>query len=125
MEEKNEHHSAALNALDGYRQLIPTKDRRLSCRVALSFPMEVCGESPFNAQPVKVNAANFSAKGVYFVSPEAYLAGQLLYVTVKLPGDPPRGSSDVFLTVRCRIQRVEPLSVQGAKRFGVAVSLDE
>ena len=100
-------------------------DRRSTRRFALSLPVEARGESPFNPQPVKGRTQNVSAKGIYFACDEAYMAGQLLHVKMRLSGDKTAGIDSILLTVRCRVQRVSKISMSGAGRFGVAVALDE
>ena len=100
-------------------------DRRGTRRFALSLPVEARGESPFNPQPVEGRTQNVSAKGIYFVCDEAYMSGQLLHIKMKLSGDKAAGTDSIFLTVRCRVQRVDKMSTNGAGRFGVAVALDE
>jgi hypothetical protein len=99
-------------------------DRRGSHRLALRLPVEVCGESPFNPQTFHGRTRDISANGVYFFCEEAYIAGQLLHITMRLSGDPVTGSDRISLTLRCRIQRVEVISQNGLKTFGVAVALD-
>ena len=100
-------------------------DRRCSRRLALSLPIEVCGESPFNPQTFHGSTRDIAAKGVYFFCEEAYMVGQLVHVTIRLSGDPAAGSDRVSLTLRCRVQRVEELIQIAATIFGVAVALDE
>jgi hypothetical protein len=53
------------------------------------------------------------------------MKGQLVHVTISLSGGPIAGSGSIFLTLRCRVQRVEKISENGSKLFGVAVALDE
>jgi hypothetical protein len=53
------------------------------------------------------------------------MVGHLLYVTMRLSGDPVAGSDRVSLKLRCRVQRVEEIIRNGSKAFGVAVVLDE
>jgi hypothetical protein len=100
-------------------------DRRCSRRFALSLPIEVSGESPFNPQTFRGRTRDIAANGVYFFCEEAYMAGQLVDVTIRLSGDLLAGSDRVSLTLRCRVQRSEKISQNGSKRFGVAVALDE
>ena len=100
-------------------------DRRSTRRFALSLPVEACGGSPFKSQPVKGRTRNVSANGIYFVCDEACMAGQLLHITMKLSGEKMGGTDSIFVTVRCRVQRVEEIFQIGLKRFGVAVALDE
>jgi hypothetical protein len=101
------------------------RDRRGSRRLALRLPIEVCGESPFNPQTFYGRTRDIAPKGVYFFCEEAYMAGQLLHVTMRLFGDPVTGSDRISLTLRYRIQRVEEISQNGSKAFGVAAALDE
>ena len=100
-------------------------NRRSSRRFALSLPVEACGESPFKTQPIKGRTRNVSANGIYFVCDEACMAGQLLYITMKLPGDKLDHADGIFLRVRCRVRRVEEMLQNGSKAFGIAVALDE
>jgi hypothetical protein len=100
-------------------------DPRCSRRFVLSLPIEVSGESPFNTQTFRGRTRDIAANGVYFFCEEAYMAGQLVHVTIRLSGDLVADSDSVSLTLRCRVQRVEKISQNGLKTFGVAVALDE
>jgi hypothetical protein len=100
-------------------------DRRCSRRFALSLPIEVSGESPFNPQTFRGRTRDIAANGIYFFCKEAYMAGQLVHVTVRLSGDSVAFSDRVSLTLRCRVQRVEEIVRNASKIFGVAVALDE
>jgi hypothetical protein len=102
-----------------------TNGRRVSERWAMSQSIEVCGESPFNPQTYRARTSDISAKGLYFVCEEAYMKGQLVHVTISLSGGLIAGSDSISLTLRCRVQRVEKISQNGSKTFGVAVALDE
>jgi hypothetical protein len=102
-----------------------TNDRRGSRRLALSLPVEVCGENPFNPQTFRGRTRDIAAKGVYFVCEEAYTVGQLVHVTIRLSGVLIAGTDSISLTLRCRVQRVEEMILHGSKTFGVAVALDE
>src|SRR6267143_2860678 len=99
-----------------------TNGRRVSERWAMSQSIEVCGESPFNPQTYRARTRDISAKGIYFVCEEPYMKGQLVHVTISLSGGPIAGSDSVYLTLRCRVQRVEKISDNGSKIFGVAVA---
>src|ERR1700704_498361 len=126
MQEANyKNQSAPENALGRGTNKPLMNDRRCSRRFALSLPIEVSGESPFNPQTFRGRTRDIAANGVYFFCEEAYMAGQLVDVTIRLSGDPVAGSDRVSLTLRCRVQRVEKISRNGAKTFGVAVALDE
>jgi hypothetical protein len=100
-------------------------DRRCSRRFALSLPIEVSGESPFNPQTFRGRTRDIAANGIYFFCEEAYMAGQLVHVTIRLSGDSVAFSDRVFLTLRCRVQRVEEIVRNASKIFGVAVALDK
>jgi PilZ domain len=100
-------------------------DRRCSRRFALSLPIEVSGESPFNPQTFRGRSRDIAANGVYFFCEEAYMAGQLVHVTIRLFGGLVASSDSVSLTLRCRVQRVEGIVRNASKIFGVAVALDE
>jgi hypothetical protein len=100
-------------------------ERRGSRRLALSLPVEVCGESPFNPQTLCGRTRDVAPKGLYFFCEEAFMVGQLIHVTIKLSGDPVASSDRVSLKLRCRVQRFEEMFRNGAKTFGVAVALDE
>jgi hypothetical protein len=126
MQEANyKNQSGAGNALGRGINKPLMNDRRGSRRLALSLPIDVCGESPFNPQTFRGRTRDIAANGVYFFCEEAYMAGQLLHVTMKLPGDPVTDSDRVSLTLRCRVHRVEEIKQNGSKTFGVAVALDE
>jgi hypothetical protein len=118
-------HPDAANALSRGRSKPLTNGRRGSERWAMSQAIEVCGESPFNPQTYRGRTRDISAKGVYFVCEEAYMRGQLVHVTISLSGDLIADSDSISLTMRCRVQRVEEISQNGSKTFGVAVALDE
>jgi hypothetical protein len=120
---KNQFDSA--NALGRGTDKPLLNDRRCSRRFAMSLPIEVSGESPFNPQTFRGRTRDIAANGVYFFCEEAYMVGQLLHVTMRLSGDPVAGSDPVTLTLRCRVQRVEEIIRNGSKAFGVAVALDE
>jgi hypothetical protein len=120
---KNE--SDSRNALGRGTNKPLMNERRCSRRFVLSQPIEVRGESPFNPQTFRGKTRDIAANGVYFFCEEAYMAGQLVDVTIRLSGDLVAGSDRVSLTLRCRVQRVEKISRNGAKTFGVAVALDE
>src|ERR1700730_12384910 len=110
MQEANyKNHSDALNAPGRGINKPFMNDRRYSRRLALRLPIDVCGESPFNPQTCRGRTRDIAAKGVYFVCEEAYMAGQLVHVTIKLSGDPVAGSDSISLTLRCRVQRVEEI----------------
>ena len=100
-------------------------DRRCSRRFALSLPIEVSGESPFNPQTFRGRTRDIAANGIYFFCEEAYMAGQLVHVTIRLSGDSVAFSDRVSLTLRCRVQRVEEIVRNASKIFGVAVALDK
>jgi hypothetical protein len=102
-----------------------TTDRRGSRRLALSLPVEVCGEGPFNPETFCGRTRDIGAKGVYFVCEEAYIVGQLIHVTIRLSGVLVTGTDSVSLTLRYRVQRVEEILRNGSKTFGVAAALDE
>ncbi len=121
MQEANYKNQSA-NALGRGTNKPPWNDRRCSRRFALSLPIEVSGESPFNPQTFPGRTRDIAANGVYFLCEEAYMAGQLVHVTIRLLV---ACSDTVFLTLRCRVQRVEKISQNGSKTFGVAVALDE
>jgi PilZ domain-containing protein len=118
-------HPDAANALGRGINKPLTNGRRGSERCAMSQSIEVCGESPFNPQTYRGTTRDISAKGVYFVCGEAYMKGQLVHVTISLSGGLIAGSDTVSLTMRCRVQRVEEISQNGSRAFGVAVALDE
>jgi hypothetical protein len=100
-------------------------DRRCSRRFALSLPIEVSGESPFNPQTFRGRTRDIAANGIYFSCEEAYMAGQLVHVTIRMFGGLVASSGSVSLTLRCRVQWVEEITWHGSKTFGVAVALDE
>jgi hypothetical protein len=100
-------------------------DRRCSRRFTLSLPIEVSGESPFNPQTFRGRTRDIAANGIYFFCEEAYMAGQLVHVTIRLSGDSVAFSDRVSLTLRCRVQRAEEIVRNASKIFGVAVALDE
>jgi hypothetical protein len=126
MQEANyKNQSDSANALGRGTSKPLMNDRRCSRRFPLSLPIEVSGESPFNPQTFCGRTRDIAAKGVYFFCEEAYMAGQLVDVTIRLSGDLVPGSDRVSLTLRCRVQRVEKIAQNGSKRFGVAVALDE
>jgi PilZ domain-containing protein len=100
-------------------------ERRGSRRLALSLPVEVCGESPFNPQTFCGRTRDVASTGLYFFCEEAYMVGQLVHVTIKLSGDLVAGSDRVSLKLRYRVQRFEEMIRNGSKTFGVAVALDE
>lgn len=103
-----------------------TNDRRYAPRAALSLPIAVRGESPFNTQTFHAMTRDISAKGVYFVCDEAYMAGQLLHATIRLSSEVTNGFECLSLTLRFRVQRAElQISSNGFKTFGVAMALDE
>jgi hypothetical protein len=103
----------------------PLNDRRCSRRFALSLPIEVSGESPFNPQTFRGRTRDIAANGIYFFCEEAYMAGQLVHVTIRLSGDSVAFSDRVSLTLRYRVQRVEEIVRNASKIFGVAVALDK
>ena len=126
MQEANyKNQSDSANALGRGTNKPLVNDRRCSRRFALNLPIEVRGESPFNPQTFRGTSRDIAANGVYFLCEEAYMAGQLVHVTIRLSGDLVAGSDSVSLTLRCRVQRVEKISQSGSKAFGVAVALDE
>jgi hypothetical protein len=120
---KNQSDSA--NALGRGTNKPLLNDRRCSRRFALSLPIQVNGESPFNPQTFRGRTRNIAANGVYFFCEEAYMAGQLVHVTIRLFGDLVVSTDSVSLTLRCRVQWVEEITRNGSKIFGVAVALDE
>ena len=124
MQEANYKNQSA-NALGRGTNKPPWNDRRCSRRFAMSLPIEVSGESPFNPQTFPGRTRDIAANGVYFLCEEAYMAGQLVHVTIRLSRGLVAGSDSVSLTLRCRVQRVEKISQNGSKAFGVAVALDE
>ena len=125
MQEANyKNHSDSANAQDRGTNK-PLNDRRCSRRFALSLPIEVSGESPFNPQTFRGRTRDIAANGIYFFCEEAYMAGQLVHVTVRLSGDSVAFSDRVSLTLRCRVQRVEEIVRNASKIFGVAVALDK
>jgi hypothetical protein len=103
----------------------PMNDRRCSRRFTLSLPIEASGESPFNSQTFRGKIRDIAANGVYFFCEEAYMAGQLVHVTIRLSLDPVAFPDRVSLTLRCRVQRVEEIVRNASRIFGVAVALDE
>jgi hypothetical protein len=102
----------------------PIKDRRCSPRLALRLPVEACAQGRLSPQTYRGTTRDISAKGVYFVCGEAYLAGQLVYVTIRMSGDLAAGSDSVSLTSRYRVKRVEEIFQNGSKRFGIAAALE-
>jgi PilZ domain len=100
-------------------------DRRCGRRFAMSLPIAVSGESPFNPQTFRGRTRDIAANGVYFFCEEAYMVGQLVHVTIRLFGDLVASPDNVSLTLRCRVQWVEEITRNGSKTFGVAVALDE
>jgi hypothetical protein len=126
MQEANyKNQSDSTNALGRGTNRPLMNDRRCSRRFALSLPIEVRGESPFNPQTFRGRTRDIAANGVYFFCEEAYMAGQLVDVTIRLSGDLVAGSDRVSLTLRCRVQRAEKITRNASKTFGVAVALDE
>jgi hypothetical protein len=126
MQEANyKNQSDSANALGRGANKPLLNDRRCSRRFALSLPIEVNGESPFNPQTFRGRTRDIAADGVYFFCEEAYMAGQLVHVTIRLFGGLVASSDSVSLTLRCRVQWVEEIIRDGAKTFGVAVALDE
>jgi len=117
--------SDSANALGRRTNKPLTNGRRGTKRWAVSQLIEVCGESPFNPQTYRGKTRDISAKGIYFVCEEPYMKGQLVHVTISLSGGPIAGSDSVYLTLRCRVQRVEKIFQNGSKTFGIAVALDE
>ena len=125
MQEANyKNQSDSANALGRGTNKPLLNDRRCSRRFALSLPIEVNGESPFNPQTFRGRTRDIAANGVYFLCQEAYMAGQLVHVTIRLSGDPVAFSDRVSLTLRCRVQWVEEITRNGSKTFGVGVALD-
>ena len=126
MQEANyKNQSDSANALGRGTNKPLLNDRRCSRRFALSLPIEVRGESPFNPQTFRGTSRDIAANGVYFLCEEAYMAGQLVHVTIRLFGDLVGSPNSVSLTLRCRVQWVEEITWNDAKTFGVAVALDE
>jgi hypothetical protein len=126
MQEANyKNQSDSANALGRGTSKPLMNDRRSSRRFALSLPIEVRGESPFNPQTFRGRTRDIAANGVYFFCDEAYMSGQLVDVAITLSGDLVAGSDRVSLTLRCRVQWVEKISQNGSRTFGVAVALDE
>jgi hypothetical protein len=126
MQEANyKNQSDSANALGRGTNKPLLNDRRCSRRLALSLPIEVNGESPFNPQTFRGRTRDIAADGVYFFCEEAYMAGQLVHVTIRLFGGLVASSDSVSLTLRCRVQWVEEITRNGARTFGVAVALDE
>jgi hypothetical protein len=100
-----------------------TPDRRCSRRIAFVLPIEVQGESPFNTRTVRGTTQNLSANGMSFVCSERYLAGQLLYITLRF-GDQVQGADSFSLTLQFRVQRLEQRQRNDPEQFAVAVALD-
>jgi hypothetical protein len=126
MQEANyKNQSDSANALGRGTNKPLLNDRRCSRRFALSLPIEVNGESPFNPQTFCGRTRDIAANGVYFSCEEAYMAGQLVHVTIRLFRGWVTSSDSVSLKLRCRVQWVEEITRNGSKAFGVAVALDE
>jgi hypothetical protein len=58
-----------------------------------------------------------------FVCSERYLAGQLLYITLRF-GDQVQGADSFSLTLQFRVQRLEQRQRNDPEQFAVAVALD-
>jgi hypothetical protein len=99
-------------------------DRRSSKRFALSLSLEARGVTALDSQRVTGITRNVSAAGMYFVCDRLYTVGKLLNVTINLSGQTTNSGKDCLsLTVRCRVQRVAEIFQNGAKRYGVALTL--
>jgi hypothetical protein len=100
-------------------------DRRKTRRFALSLPVEACGENPLNPQPFQGRTRNISVNGIYFVCDKPCMPGQTLRIIMKLSVNRLSGTDSIFLTLRCRVRRVDEMFLNGLKQFGCAVALDE